>query len=78
MRQFGSGAGSLGSSTPIELDVAVCNQVTNGIKGEVAIAIDCQKYYLWRAVDSEGNVLDISNAEQSQHAHRRSSFSGNC
>lgn len=26
---------------------------------EVVLAIDGQKYYLWRAVDSEGNVLDI-------------------
>lgn len=31
----------------------------NGIKGEVVITIDGQKYYLWRAVDLEGNVLDI-------------------
>ena len=33
--------------------------VINGIKGEVVITIDGQKYYLWRAVDLEGNVLDI-------------------
>lgn len=26
---------------------------------EVVITIDDQKYYLWRAVDSNGNVLDI-------------------
>ncbi len=26
---------------------------------EVVLAIDGRKYYLWRAVDSEGNVLDI-------------------
>jgi len=26
---------------------------------EVVVTIDAQKYYLWRAVDSEGNVLDI-------------------
>lgn len=26
---------------------------------EVVVTIKKQKYYLWRAVDSEGNVLDV-------------------
>jgi len=46
----------LGSNMPIESGVAVRNQARNGIKGEVVIAIDAQKYYGLRAVDSEGNV----------------------
>jgi putative transposase len=31
----------------------------NGIKGEVVATIKKQQYYLWRAVDSKGNVLDV-------------------
>lgn len=32
---------------------------TNGIKGEVVVTIKKQQYYLWRAVDADGNVLDV-------------------
>jgi putative transposase len=34
---------------------------------EVAVTIDGQKYYLWRAVDSDGNVLDILMQTRLRH-----------
>ena len=43
---------------------------------EVELKIKGQKYYLWRAVDSDDNVLDISNAEPPRHESCNSS--GNC
>lgn len=44
---------------PIKSGVAVHNKRGKWHLDEVVITIDAQKYYLWRAVDSQGNVLDI-------------------
>ncbi len=44
---------------PIKSGITVRNKCDKWHLDEVVFTIDGQKYYLWRAVDSEGNVLDI-------------------
>jgi putative transposase len=41
---------------------------------EVVLTIRGQKHYLWRAVDQDGNVLDIRVAEPTQHKGRQEIF----
>lgn len=43
----------------ISFDATALTSQTNGIKGEMVVTIKKQQYYLWRAVDSEGNILDV-------------------
>ena len=49
----------MGSNTQIRCGANVLILRTNGIKGEVVVTIKGQQYYLWRAVDAEGNVLNV-------------------
>jgi putative transposase len=59
MSRFENGARNLDSNTQISFGTNVLTLRTNGIKGEVVVTLKKQQYYLWRAVDSEGNVLDV-------------------
>jgi transposase-like protein len=49
----------LDSNTLFSFGANVPTSRINGIKGEVVVTIKKQQYYLWRAVDAEGNVLDV-------------------
>ena len=44
---------------PISFGATALMSQTNGIKGEMVVTLKKQQYYLWRDVDSEGNVLDV-------------------
>lgn len=59
MNQFGNGARNSDSNTLISCGANALTLPINGIKGEVVVTIKGQQYYLWRAVDAEGNVLDV-------------------
>lgn len=50
---------SLDSNIRISFDANLRTLRTNGIKGEVVVTFNFEQYYLWRAVDCEGNVLDV-------------------
>src|ERR1700687_5065830 len=41
---------------------------------EVVLTIRGQKHYLWRAVDQDGNVLDMRVAKPTQHKGRQEIF----
>lgn len=59
MRRFVSGAANLVSSMPISSVVAVPDLVDKWHLDEVFLTIKGEHHYLWRAVDQDGNVLDI-------------------
>ena len=59
MKLSASGAASSVSSTPINSVAAVRGRVTSGTWMRCVLTIKGERHYLWRAVDQEGNVLDI-------------------
>jgi len=59
MKRFGNGASNLGKRTPTSCAVVALAAVTNGIWMRVYLKINGKTHYLWRAVDQDGNVLDI-------------------
>ncbi|SRR6266567_1530968 len=54
-----SGASHSGKPTPTNCVVAVLAAATHGIRTRVFLTIRGERHYLWRAVDQDGNVLDI-------------------
>ena len=48
-----------GQRMPISCDAGVPGLVISGTLDEVFITINKERHYLWRAVDQDGNVLDI-------------------
>ena len=59
MKRFDNGASNLGKRTPTSCAVVALAAVTNGIWMRVYLKINGKTHYLWRAVDQDGNVLDI-------------------
>ena len=57
-RAYGAGSSSL---VPIARNLRHTRPIPNGYwhLDEMVIVIRCQRYWLWRAVDNEGEVLDF-------------------
>ena len=59
MRRSGPGATGSGRSTRTSCAVVVRGQATNGTSMRCFVSINGAQWYLWRAVDQHGKVLDI-------------------
>src|ERR671912_2798158 len=59
MKRSASGVASLANSTPISSGVARPRPGDKWHLDEVFLTIKGEHHYLWRAVDQDGNVLDI-------------------
>src|ERR671925_116656 len=59
MKPSASGAGSSGKRTPISSGAGARGRVDMWHLDKVFLTIHGKRHYLWRAVDQEGNVLDI-------------------
>jgi len=59
MKRSAGGAGSSANSSPMSYAAAGRVQGTSGTLMRSSGKIKGETYYLWRAVDQEGNVLDV-------------------
>jgi hypothetical protein len=72
MKQFGNGASNLGKPTPTNCAAVALAVGTSGIWTRVFLTIKGKRHYLWRAVDQDGNVLDILvQSRRNKHAAKR-------
>jgi transposase-like protein len=72
MKRFGNGASHLGKRTPTSCAVVALAAVTNGTWMRVYLKINGKTHSLWRAVDQDGNVLDILvQSRRNTHAAKR-------
>lgn len=59
MRRFENGVRNSGSSMPISFGANVLTSPKRWHLDDVVVTLKRQQYYLLRAVDAEGNVLDV-------------------